>query len=260
MKSVPRFLAPMGLVLAASASAQNTPIWLTDGDSHNIFIVQNGAIQQQINQQPQHHGYPIAVSSDARLTAYIPGSTGGQYDLGGNYLNNDYNNDGVDAMTDGTTDGVNYNYGIRYYDGSVFRYDRNWDNPQQIFSVGGDFGAITYDSSDGTLWVKNRNFNAQVDHYNAAGGYLGGFSLGANGNYTNWSLSYEESTDTLWCLGGGNDTLFQFDKSGNTLNQLYVGTFGNILGGEMSIRGIPAPGAAALLGVSGLVAGRRRRA
>jgi hypothetical protein len=253
------FACAVVFAAAAAASGQSTPFWLTDGDSHNIFVVQNGAIQQVINQQGQHHGYPLAISGDVRVTAYLPNGVGGHYDLAGNYLGNDFNNDGVDAMTDGTTDGVQYNYGIRYYDGSVFRYDLNWDNPQQLFAVGSDFGAITYDSSDGTLWVKNRNTNATVNHYDAAGNFLGGFSLGANGNFTNWSLAYEEATDSLWCIGVGNDTIFQFDKSGNTLQQLNVGTSGNILGGEMSIRGVPAPGAAALLGVAGLAAGRRRR-
>jgi hypothetical protein len=237
---------------AGSAGAQTDMLYVTDGDSARLALVQGGVVQSI--KTTHVRAYPIAV----RSTVWIGDYNGNQpnaieYDLAGDPTGNAVSYTPRFAV-DGTTDGIQYNYELGDAFGSngiVYRSDLDFSNPVQLFttpnmsrSVG-----ITYDPTDSTLWVSG---NQEVRHYDLAGNLLGGFNHVAGDG----TLAYEPSTDTLWLV---RSQMFQYDKSGNLLQTLSPNNLAaNNWGAEFAMP-IPAPGAAALLGVAGLVGMRRRR-
>jgi len=107
----------------------------------------------------------------------------------------------------------------------------------------------------------------------------GASPTGANGPYNQLNVCYSQSSSYAPANGGvtvgSNDTSTKFINATNNLSGQYgglgtVGTFslgltgtssgGTPYGAPMaSFSAVPAPGAAALIGLAGLVAGRRRR-
>ena len=75
-----------------------------------------------------------------------------------------------------------------------------------------------------------------------------------------YGLALDPADDTLWVGTYYNNMMTQYKKDGSYVQTVFVNGLGGAMGMEFDVTGIPAPGAAALLGVGGLVASRRRRA
>ena len=249
--------------LHTMALGQASPYWLTDGYYGKMYKVQNGALQQVITMPISNVEYGIAVADTIRTVNYYANyGIGREYLLDGTPTANTYSlTGGADQITDGTSDGVNYNYGIRWSDGGVWRFDRNWQNPQLVFNAGADFGGIAYDTATGTLWVKSRE-SGTVANFSTTGTLLGSFQTP---EFTGWALAYEKATNSLWVTGfstldtSNPETINNYSKAGVLLHSFTIaGMSGtNIAGGEMSI---PEPGSLALIAIAGAaVAARRRR-
>lgn len=240
------------MLFAGIAAGQTDRLYVTDGDSSRLAIVQGGVVQNVVG--TQQGAYPIAVSGTVWTGSLYGNSQSLEFDLNGNYLGNAVNINQANAV-DGTTDGVQYNYQLSGCFGTnavVYRSNLDFSNAQPLFNAFGMSRSvgITYDPTDSTLWVSG---DVEMRHYDLAGNFLGGWNH-QSGDST---LAYEPSTDTLWLV---RSSMYQYDKSGNLLQVLSPnGLAANNWGAEFPIGSIPAPGAAALLGISGLVAGRRRR-
>lgn len=247
------------LTLTGGALAQQDPLYLTDGDGHRNFIVQNGSVQSVFGSVPSERAFGIAVAGDVRTYGYANPERGGGYDLAGNSNGNIYTYNAGSAIADGTTNGVDTNWAIDFF-GTVYKYDRNWANGQQVWSAQG-YGGITYDPTDNTLWL-SADRSAGIAHYDLNGNPLGGFNTVGG---LDWDLAYEPTSNSLWvsqAFNGPNTTLYNYDKNGTLIQSFSVPGLGaaSFFGGEFEIGRVPAPGAAALMGLGGLVASRRRRA
>jgi hypothetical protein len=260
MRAIIVGLAVVLMAAAAQVRAGTVqPYWLTAGDQSKIYVVLGSTIVNTITTPAApDHEYPIAVSDTIRTYAGIGTWFGREYLPDGTLTGNTYTNPGDFYGTwDGTTDAASYNYALQQGTGKVVRYDRNWANASVLFTAGfaGDFdwGGITFDSSNDTLWVNRRGSDPQFRNYALDGTLLSSFTL--TGLYGNWGLAYEESTDTLWSLGTfGIDSreILNISKTGSVLESIFVpGLTGNILGGEMPIQGpsaVPEPSSLALFG------------
>src|SRR5262249_47433698 len=155
-------------------------------------------------------------------------------------------------------DGVQYNYqlgGAFGSSGTVYRSNLDFSNAQPIFNVSNlsDDVGITYDPTDSTLWVSGQS---EIRHYDLSGNQLGGFNHSSGRGW----LAYEPDSDTLWYVRNGSNEIDQYSKAGQLLQQVQVnGLAANNWGAEFAMKAVPAPGAAALMGIGGLVASRRRR-
>jgi hypothetical protein len=246
-----------------AAMAQSSPYWLTDGYYGKMYKVQNGAVQQVITMSIDDIDYGIAVADTIRtVNHYANYGTGHEYLLNGTPTGNTYVlAGGPTEITDGTTDGVNYNYGISWRTGNVWRFDRNWQNAQSLFSAGYDYGGIAYDTATGTLWLKNRETGV-VGNFTTTGTLLSSFNTP---EFTGFSLAYERSTSSLWMTGystldtSNPQTILNYSKSGVQLGSLTIaGMIGtDVLGGEMVM--IPEPGALVMIGLIGAPMLMRRR-
>jgi hypothetical protein len=118
-----------------------------------IFAVQGNSVIVDVPKATTN-GYPegpLAVGGTIRTMGPYSQDPGGPYygaqyaldgdDMGQRYPNpvTDYNS--VNYWNDGTTDGSTYNYALATVDDhnsrvSVYRFDRNWANPQYLFSAG----------------------------------------------------------------------------------------------------------------------------
>jgi hypothetical protein len=256
------------LVLAQWVVAQSTPYWITDGYYGKIFKVQNGAVQQVITEPVTDSSYPLAFADTVRTLNYAIGDRQGrEYLPNGAPTANTFalQPGGPNQLTDGTTDGVNYNYAISWSDGGVWRFNRQWGSPQFMFAAGTNFNGITYDTATGTLWVNSRytteeDYSTILKNYTVAGALLSSVNLNAlNGP----GLAYERATDTLWMLGysvldtSQHQLIHQYSKTGTLLTTIELPNMigGNALGGEMQL---PEPGALSVVGL-GVVLMRRRR-
>lgn len=253
-------LAFVSIGLSLSVSAIAGPIstyYLTAGDQSKIYVIQGNSLVNTINTTSGYnHPYPIAIADTIRTFTYSGGRYGTEYALDGTPTGNEYYNPSFLSLTDGTTDGLNYNYAIKWNTGTVYQFDRSWANPLALFSAGESFGGITYDSSNQSLWLNNRS-TGETRNYSLTGSLLSDFNTSTN---VGWGLAYETQTDSLWYWGDNDQTIRNYSKTGVLLESVVIpGVTGNILGGEMSIRSIsvPAPSSLVLFGLA-LLALRRR--
>jgi MYXO-CTERM domain-containing protein len=247
------FIACGVLAAAGVAGAQTDPLYITDGDSARLAIVQNGVLQSVAATHVR--GYPIIATSSVWIGDYNgnqPNSI--EYDLAGNATGNTAPYTPVFAVDAGQDGKQSYQLGDAFNSSStVYVSDMQLGNPQKLFGVqGSDLVGITFDSASGNLWITDQD---QFYEYTTGGQLVSQFKHGVGRG----CAAYETSTDTLWYITNGSDTISQFDKSGTLLQQLSInGLASNNWGAEFASR-IPSPGAATLLGLGGLVAGRRRR-
>lgn len=254
MKATNVFAIVSGLA-ASGALAQQSPYYLTNGDGQQVCVVQNGVETNRWS--TGLYNYPIAVSGgQVRICdGQGFGQQGKAYDLNGNFQGNLQQRAEGSFTLDGTSDGT-FNY-YASSGGTLFRTDLDWGNVTQLYQVGSvAYAGLTYDAKNKSIWSWDGTFIRQQDL--ATGNFISSFDTG-NGN--NCGLAWEPSSDTLWMYSQGSNQLRQYDKSGNLLNTVsWNNPFGdNVIGGEFEIGKVPAPGAATLLGIGGLMAGRRRR-
>ena len=248
-------IAPVAvLALAGAAAAQTDPLYITDGDSARLAIVQGGVLQSVMKTHVR--GYPIIATNSLWIGDYNgnqPNSI--EYDLAGNPTGNTAPYSPVFAVDAGQDGKTSYQLGDAFNSSStVYSSDMQLGNPQKLFGVqGNDLVGITFDTSSGNIWVSDQD---QFYEYTTGGQLVSQFKHGVGRG----CIAYEGSTKTLWYVTNGSDTISQFDPStGQMLQQLQVaGLASNNWGAEFPSR-VPAPGAAALLGIGALAGTRRRR-
>jgi hypothetical protein len=253
-------LAALG-VLAVSSQAQVSKLYLTSYDSTASFIVQGGNVVGTFSRANSNEN-ALAVTNDIKTFQRVSGS-GSSYDLDGNFTGPLMSvNPGFVDCYDGATDGSR-TWTVAHNDFdtnfAVIQGGADWSGAAVAFSPMDRSSGITFDSTNGTLWIaRNAGGSDGIDQYDTAGNWISGFSYSfINGGY---GLAYDAADDTLWLPGGfGNDGfLYQFSKTGTLLNTVSVaGLVGqNIMGAEF--QAVPEPATMAVLGL-GLLAMRRRR-
>lgn len=248
--------------LLVSGAAQASLLYVTNGDSARLAIVDTVTQTLVSTSQTAQGQYPIAVSSLVRLGSYY-GNTASDYTLAGTSTGNDRTLTSINAV-DGTTDG-SFNYALNgafSSNATVTRYNLDWSNPVNMFSFGGssDLVGITYDTAAGSLWISS---STSIFQFSMSGTLLSQFSQsGGRG-----SLAYDGSTDTLWYVENGNNSIQQYSTSGTLLQTETVqGLSSNNWGAEFAIAqsatAVPEPATFTILGVGvvGVGAVRRRRA
>jgi hypothetical protein len=255
--------AALVLGAAGSAGAQTGTMYIHGGYSDGpVSAVQGGVLQNQWSGNNGNFAPVIAVNGTIRFSGYTNGVTGYEYDLAGNPTGNTFTQTVNDYLFyDGASDGQ-HNYSIGYNTGQVYQFDANWGNPTPIFgglptSVP---TGISWDSNN-SLWIYTAN-DSTVRNYSMGGSLLSSFPAANPGTYSK-GVAFDYTDQTIWLTDYGNgDSLSQYDRNGNHLQTIFVnGLYGSsALTAEFDVRGIPAPASAALLGLGGLAASRRRRA
>lgn len=228
--------------VAAQAHAQTSPIYIADGDSNIVHVIQNGAVQTTF---PTYSlAYPIAVGSTVRL-GHRDDATGAEYSLAGAPTGATYAGSVLfTQLLDGTSDGVQYNYAVECCGAtnSVIRTDLDWEGSAALFDLSGAGSGgkgIAYDSSDATLFVTT--FDNLTQHYSLAGVLLNSYAS-PGGDIC--CLAYDEASDTLWGLDRNTSDLIEFDKAtGAVIQTIDVPGYNqsNAFGGEMAVSGGPPP-------------------
>lgn len=246
------------LAFASAAGAQTSELFINEFLGNNMVVVQGGSVIRSWQTISGAENALAVANGEIRTGGSgIYGWTGHQYDTSGNFLGGTYNTSpGQGNYYDGTTDGVNYNYAIQHNGAyQVFRFDRNWSNGTPLFSVDFPDSGIAYDTTDGSFWLSHA-FSPAVHHYDANGNLLGTF--GIQGNYA-YGLALDPADGTLWAGQYGSNVITQYKKDGTYLGAVTVPGISHAFGMEFDVGRVPAPGAAALLGLGALATGRRRR-
>jgi hypothetical protein len=249
--------------LCAGANAQISPLYLGDWTSGQSWVVQGGVVINTFNRSGASDGPGLAVSDSVKYIGQEGGQTGRQYALDGTPLGGTYTNPGFEDLYDGTTDGVGRNWAIAHNDFdppefAVVVGDQDWGGLAVAFAPNRRSSGITYDPVNDSLWVTNTGgFGDRVQQYSTNGAFISEFNIAIPGAY---AIAYDAADDSLWVIESfGSPRIHQFDKNGNNLQILTINGISNqVLGAEFSAR-VPAPGVLGVLGVSGLMMGRRRR-
>lgn len=242
MKRIAVSAAVAVVLVSGLVSAQSTPFYITDGDAHKLYVVQNGALQATyttpsapIFETNTFLAYPLAVGATILLGGR-DNDGGVEMTTGGVLTGNTFPAaGGYTEMLDGTTDG-SHNYAGVDSDEIVLRTDTHWQNAAQLFSVPFEPVGIAFDSKNGHLFLTD--FSTNVYEYDLAGNQINTFDVsGTTGDVELASLAYEASTDTLWTDPNGSGTIYQFSTSGQPLATLVIPGFAprNNWGGEMPV-------------------------
>jgi hypothetical protein len=249
-----------------AAQAQNGVMYITKdnrGGTPFIVAVQNGAIINQADVGAYTGGQGpggIAVWGDVRFVSQFGGG-GGLYDLGLNDQSTPYGALPFTDSYDGTSDGK-YNYITDFATGDVYRADRDYANAIRLYNNGdGSTIGITYNPFTGHLYTHSQA-TGNIYVHDTSGGFITTIPTAFGGE--NWrGLAFDPSDQTLWLTRHDpvDDTLRQLDLNGGILQTITVPGLSALVGGSLGAEFnlVPAPGAAALLGIGGLVATRRRR-
>lgn len=251
------------LALAGAAGAQTGTMYIHGGYGNGpISAVQGGNLIWQTYNNNGTFASTIAVNGSVKLLGTNPGGVGPEFDLAGNLTGNNFVNPTNDYLYyDGASDGK-HNYAIGYNTGNVYQFDANWGSPTTLFSglPANVPTGISWDSNN-SLWIYTAN-NSTLSNYSMGGQLLSTFGVANPGTYDK-GVAFDYSDNTIWLTDYGiGDTISQYKRDGTYLQTIQVpGMFGATgLTAEFDVRGVPAPGSAALLGLGGLMASRRRRA
>ena len=249
------FISSMIGVVAAAAVAgsanaaivwsgvQNASISLTAGVS-NLVMTSNGSFQSAPDYDP--------VTGDPLFVAFGNFSTG-NYNIG----STSYSQIGLTGASD---DGSNGPFRFQVYGNLATASSSGLKtvvNNTFGTSINGLSGTLAYNGSSAGSGFALSNNNGSYNSYRLNGG-----STGAQGGQFNNSTGYvgfRFTTDagTSWFYGWAKYSGGANGASGTLVEWAYNDTAGGaITAGQVPV---PAPGAAALVGLVGLVAGRRRR-
>jgi hypothetical protein len=118
---------------------------------------------------------------------------------------------------DGTTDG-RANYAGGYFDGTVYRFTRAWEDPVPLFTTGLYIGGIAYDSDTRSLWVLDSRANFEegtgvVRQYRRDGTLRSSFVVKGGSTPQPLGLAYDAKDDSLWISRNrGVDVPIQLEK------------------------------------------------
>ena len=224
-------------LFSAAAQAQDSVLYVTDGDSDFIKAIQGGSVIDQNLATGGIRRYRVVV----RDTIWLGDMNAGQnaeftLDLD---LTGATSPTGVDIFegTDGATDGE-FNNTVESFVSSagVYRFNADWTGGTRIFGVTGDqIVGITFDSASGNLWISDRG---RIGQYDMAGNFISSFQHAGDRG----SLAYEADTDTLWYVtNSGGSAIRQYSKDGTLLQTLSVPFGGNVWGAEFAFGGNPCP-------------------
>lgn len=252
------------LGMAACAGAQTSRLYLTEYGTTNAYIVQGGSIVGSFSRTASDDGPALAILGTVRMYGQYGGAAGREYDLNGNLIGGSYLNTGFVDCYDGATDG-GHNFTISHNDFgnnfAVIAGDASWGGMAVSFVPQRRSSGITFDPTDGTLWITNNvGGSDRVQHYTVGGSLLGEFGVDPNlVNGGGYAIALDLADQTLWIPGafGSANLLYQYDKAGNLLNTLSVPGLGNIVGAEFGAVPEPASMLVLVLG-AGLLARRRR--
>ncbi len=212
-----RLAVGMALLWAgATATAQTDVLYVTDGDSSRLAIVQDGVLQDITTTYVR--GYPIAVRDTIWIGDYNGNSADAfEYDLAGVGTGNRAPYSAVRAVDGGVNGDVNYQLGNAFSSSAtVYVSDADWQNETALFSVSGsDLVGITFDPVNGSIWISDDN---TVYEYDTTGNLLGKFGHSSGRG----CIAYELSSDTIWYVTNGSDRITQYSKTGAVLTTLSV--------------------------------------
>ncbi|NUM35603.1 MAG: PEP-CTERM sorting domain-containing protein [Candidatus Brocadiae bacterium] len=176
----------------------------------------------------------IAVTSDrVRTIGHTTSYIGAEYTLQGTFTGTQYTTLHT-YHHDGTSDGQ-YNYGIVWNTGNVYRYGLNWQNPEYLFNAGSNALGITYDTSNNSLWVSSWGYGT-VSNFSMTGSLLSSFTARTASNS---ALAMDYADGTLWMSESASGTFSQYTKAGTYLgSKTYAVT--NMWGAEFSVA-VPEP-------------------
>ncbi len=217
---------------AGVAAGQTSTLYVTDGDSQRLAIVQNGAVIAI--KSTFVRGYSIAVNSSVWIGDYNGNQPDAhEFDLGGDSTGATAPYTPVFAVDAGSSGGTSYQLG-NAFSASATVYAGDWDfqNSSPIFNVTGqDIVGITYDTADGSIWISDQT---TLYEYTAGGSLLRSFSHQSGRG----CIAYEFSSDTIWYVTNGSDMITQYGKDGAVLQTLSVpGLASNNWGAEFAMRG-----------------------
>ncbi len=202
--------------VASAAMGQTDTLYVTDGDSARLAIVQGGVLQAI--RTTHIRGYPIAV----RGTIWIGDYNGAQpnsieYDLAGFPTGGSVPYTPVNAVDGAVNGDTNYQLGRAFStNAAVYSANANWSGQQPMFNVAGtDLVGITFDGVSGNLWVSDRN---SIYQYGLGGNLISQFAHSSGRGCIAW----EPSTDTIWYVRNGSNQIDQYSKTGSLLQSLTV--------------------------------------
>jgi hypothetical protein len=207
--------ALLALLVVAGPAGASKPLqqprdlylWSYNGDCASLMSVFKG-VHKVKSWEPV--GGPCVVASAMAVTNRIrtlgarPGEVGAEYTLGRipTGVTYPYPDSIVMDLPDGTTDG-RHNYVGGYFDGTVYRFSRNWADPEPLFDTGLYLGGVAYDSRSRTMWVLDSRADFEgglgvIRNYTLDGTLLSEFVVVGGATPQPFGLAYDAKTRSLW--------------------------------------------------------------
>ncbi len=189
----------------------------------------------------------MAVAHRIRTLPARPEFQGAEYTLGRTPTGviYDYPSTVVMDLPDGTTD-RRWNYAGGYFDGTVYRFTRQWTDPVALFTTDLYLGGIAYDRDTDSLWVLDSRADFEsglgvVRNYAFDGTLISQFVVRGGSTPQPIGLAYDARTDTLW-ISRVRDTdspivLETYSTDGQWLGDVRTSLTGIVSGLEFRQRG-----------------------
>lgn len=257
---------------ASSCWAGPMSDYYVTGDTR-VYHIRGDSVVNSWN-MVQNQEYPVVVLDTVRTGSYYSGISGHEYARTGSFTGTAYPSSIPGLHHDGATDGV-HNYTTSYWNieggiisngTAIWRTDTDWTHPVKLFdTLNTRPSGITYDSSNGTLWVSEWGSDSHrspaIRNYEMNGTVL--FSFLTDGRYAT-AVAFDPTDGTLWMSGYENAGYFyQYSRTGTYMGSTYFSELAGVvtLGGE--IAAIPEPGTYAMMlagiGLLGLELWARKR-
>lgn len=153
---------------------------------------------------PCGYASAMAVSRSVRTLPARPGELGAEYTLRGVPTGTTYTYPDTVYMDlpDGTTDG-RFNYAGGYFDGTVYRFTRDWTDPVPLFTTGLYLGGMAYDPTTRTMWVLDSRADfegglGEIRNYTMDGTLLRSFFVRGGSTPQPSGLAYDAKHRSLW--------------------------------------------------------------
>jgi DNA-binding beta-propeller fold protein YncE len=250
----------LSLTTASLAVAQTSELYVNQVDGNQMVVLRGGNVIRSWNTAVVGEN-ALAVAESIRTAGSRYQTNFGQgreYDLNGTLKGPTYQIVGGGNWFDGTTDGLKYNYAIQH-NGSyyLYRFNREWSEPEALFHVGYASSGITYDPLNSTLWISDA-LSKTIKNVDLDNNVLSTFT--AVGPQYAYGLALDPVDRTLWMGGYGSNRIYQFETNGRFLQSIAIPGFSSAYG--MEFVAVPEPSSFVLLGfaLGGTYIVRRRRA